>query len=124
MHAKTSRPEAVARSGRCRRRRMPPSRMSNGSSGRNSARSEPAPDAMILGGPSNPDWNSRPPDWSNDDDQRGSLPSRMPRSHPMSRLTEFYRGAGTDNWGRSLAEIWAFSDDELEGIHDFIQWMF
>jgi hypothetical protein len=42
----------------------------------------------------------------------------------MSRLTEFYRGAGTDSRGRTLAEMWAFSDGEMEDIHDFIQWMF
>jgi hypothetical protein len=42
----------------------------------------------------------------------------------MSELTDFYRGAGVDSRGRSLAEMWAFSDEDLESIHDFIQWMF
>ena len=42
----------------------------------------------------------------------------------MSKLTEFYRGTGTDSEGRSLADVWAFSDNELEAIHDFIQWLF
>ncbi len=42
----------------------------------------------------------------------------------MSRLTEFYLGAGTDNRGRTLAGMWAFSDGQLEDVHDFIQWMF
>ncbi len=42
----------------------------------------------------------------------------------MSRLTDFYRGHGTDDRGRSLATLWGFSDDQFESIHDFIQWMF
>jgi hypothetical protein len=42
----------------------------------------------------------------------------------MSQLTEFYRGAGTDSEGRTLAGIWAYSDADLESIHDFIQWLF
>ena len=42
----------------------------------------------------------------------------------MSQLTAFYRGTGTDVEGRTLAEIWAYSDAELEGVHDFIQWLF
>ena len=42
----------------------------------------------------------------------------------MSRLTDFYRGFGTDGAGRTLAQVWAFGDDELEDIHDFIQWLF
>src|SRR5262249_56637134 len=42
----------------------------------------------------------------------------------MSRLVDFYRGAGTDTGGRRLAEIWAWGDDDLEAVHDFIQWLF
>jgi hypothetical protein len=42
----------------------------------------------------------------------------------MSRLTDFYRGTAADAEGRTLAELWAYSDADLEGIHDFIQWMF
>jgi len=42
----------------------------------------------------------------------------------MSQLTAFYRGTGTDVEGRTLAGIWAYSDAELEGVHDFIQWLF
>ncbi len=42
----------------------------------------------------------------------------------MSQLTDFYRGTGTDAEGRTLAEIWAYSDAELEGVHDFIQSLF
>jgi hypothetical protein len=42
----------------------------------------------------------------------------------MSQLTDFYRGAGTDSEGRTIAEIWAYSHEQLEEIHDFIQWLF
>src|SRR4051812_19771894 len=42
----------------------------------------------------------------------------------MSRLIDFYRGTGTDSEGRTIATVWAFSDAELESIHDFIQWLF
>jgi hypothetical protein len=42
----------------------------------------------------------------------------------MSRLLDFYRGEGTDTEGRRLAEIWAWDDDDLEAVHDFIQWLF
>jgi hypothetical protein len=42
----------------------------------------------------------------------------------MSPLIEFYRGRGTDAEGRTLAEVWAFSDIELEDVHDFIQRLF
>jgi hypothetical protein len=42
----------------------------------------------------------------------------------MSRLLDFYRGTGSDNRGRTLAEIWAYSDEQLEDVHDFIQWLF
>lgn len=42
----------------------------------------------------------------------------------MSQLVEFYRGTGEDSEGRKLADVWAFSDDEMEFHHDFIQWMF
>jgi hypothetical protein len=42
----------------------------------------------------------------------------------MSRLTDFYRGHGIDSRGRTLDDLWNLSDDSLESIHDFIQWMF
>src|SRR5258708_22407743 len=42
----------------------------------------------------------------------------------MSRLVRFYRGEGTDTEGRLLHEIWGWSDDDLEEVHDFIQWLF
>jgi len=42
----------------------------------------------------------------------------------MSRLLDFYRGQGTDAEGRFLKEIWTWDDDNLEAVHDFIQWLF
>jgi hypothetical protein len=42
----------------------------------------------------------------------------------MSRLLDFYRGDGNDSEGRSLSDLWDLSDDEMEAVHDFIQWMF
>jgi hypothetical protein len=42
----------------------------------------------------------------------------------MSRLTEFYRGTAPDTAGRTLEQIQGFSDQRLEAVHDFIQWMF
>jgi hypothetical protein len=42
----------------------------------------------------------------------------------MSQLTDFYRGTGADSEGRTLAELWRYSDDQLESVHDFIQWLF
>ncbi len=42
----------------------------------------------------------------------------------MSVLTDFYRGKITDHENRTLEDLWAFSDDEMEMCHDFIQWMF
>jgi hypothetical protein len=42
----------------------------------------------------------------------------------MSKLLDFYRGQGTDSEGRTLGELWSWNDDQLEEVHDFIQWMF
>jgi hypothetical protein len=39
-------------------------------------------------------------------------------------LLEFYSKAGSDDRGRRIEEIWRFSHDELEAIHDYIQWLF
>lgn len=39
-------------------------------------------------------------------------------------LTPFLRGAGPDRQGRTHADILNFSDEELEEVHDYIQWLF
>ena len=41
-----------------------------------------------------------------------------------SRIVAFLSGSGKDTRGRWLDEILAFSDDELEHRHDYIQWLF
>lgn len=40
------------------------------------------------------------------------------------RVLAFYREIGTDDAGRSLANILEMSDDQLEHVHDHIQWLF
>jgi hypothetical protein len=42
----------------------------------------------------------------------------------MSKLLDFYRGQGTDVQHRRLDDIWQWDDDDWEGVHDFIQWLF
>ena len=39
------------------------------------------------------------------------------------RITSFYSG-GVDDRGRTLESILAWPDEELEAVHDYIQWMF
>jgi hypothetical protein len=39
-------------------------------------------------------------------------------------LTTFLGGRGTDHRGRGLHDLVAFSDDRLEAVHDYIQWLF
>ena len=41
-----------------------------------------------------------------------------------TELVEFLSGSGRDARGRRLNEILAFSDEDLEAHHDFIQWLF
>lgn len=40
------------------------------------------------------------------------------------RILAFFRGTGTDDAGRRLADILAWGDDALEYHHDYIQWVF
>ena len=39
-------------------------------------------------------------------------------------LLAFYRGDAPDWNGRRLEQIWSWTDDRLEAVHDYIQWMF
>ena len=39
------------------------------------------------------------------------------------RVVAFYSG-GKDDRGRTLQEIWRWSDEELERVHDYVQWVF
>jgi hypothetical protein len=53
------------------------------------------------------------------------MPSRdKPTDESPGRLVSFYAGESTDDSGRSLDEILSWSDDRLEDVHDYIQWLF
>ena len=41
-----------------------------------------------------------------------------------SRIIAFYSGTEPDNRGRYLHEIQEWQDDQLEAVHDYIQWLF
>ena len=43
---------------------------------------------------------------------------------PNEKLIAFYSGKGTDDRGRRIDEIWRFSHEELESVHDYVQWLF
>lgn len=42
---------------------------------------------------------------------------------PADAVVAFYSG-GFDNQHRTLEELWSWSDERLEAVHDYIQWMF
>jgi hypothetical protein len=42
----------------------------------------------------------------------------------MSLLVDLYRGRAVDTEGRSLKDVLSWPDDELEVVHDFVQWLF
>ncbi|EPE35855.1 hypothetical protein GLAREA_05193 [Glarea lozoyensis ATCC 20868] len=50
----------------------------------------------------------------------------MPRTSSLRApdLIEFFEGTGTDDQGRSLSQILAWSDENLEWSHDYIQTVF
>jgi formamidopyrimidine-DNA glycosylase len=50
------------------------------------------------------------------DPSRGSREGR--------RIVAFYEGAAPDDRGRRLGDVLEFHDDQLEEVHDFIQWLF
>ncbi|HEY8381625.1 MAG TPA: opioid growth factor receptor-related protein [Microvirga sp.] len=41
-----------------------------------------------------------------------------------SRLHAFLAGTGPDDRGRRATDVLAFSNEELEAVHDYIQWLF
>jgi len=41
-----------------------------------------------------------------------------------SRIIGFYSGTEPDHRGRYLHEIQSWPDDQLEAVHDYIQWLF
>jgi hypothetical protein len=40
------------------------------------------------------------------------------------RLRSFLAGTGRDSRGRLAADVLNFSDEQLESVHDYIQWLF
>lgn len=42
----------------------------------------------------------------------------------MSPVAAFLAGEGSDHKGRVLPDVLAFSDEEIEQHHDYIQWLF
>ncbi len=39
-------------------------------------------------------------------------------------ILDFYRGEKPDAAGRMIDQIWAFDNEQLEAVHNFIQWLF
>jgi hypothetical protein len=48
----------------------------------------------------------------------------LPGDREMSQVLDFYRGQATDTERRRLQEIWGWTNEEFEEVHDFIQWLF
>jgi len=42
----------------------------------------------------------------------------------MSRIIDFYLYDGCTDTGHRLEQIWCWPNSKLEGIHDYIQWVF
>lgn len=51
------------------------------------------------------------------------LNSRNSKPPPMA-IIEFYRGSGVDGAGRTIEEVLSFTHDQMEEVHDYIQWLF
>jgi ADP-ribosylglycohydrolase len=49
---------------------------------------------------------------------------RRDQDIPNDMLIDFLRGAGPDSYGRYHDDILKFSDEELENVHNYIQWLF
>jgi hypothetical protein len=45
-------------------------------------------------------------------------------SKETDAILKFYSGSGPDHRGRYLRDIQSWSDDNLEYVHDYIQWLF
>jgi len=42
----------------------------------------------------------------------------------MNQIIKFYSHSGTDNLGRTLKDMWTWSNLDFERTHNYIQWMF
>src|ERR1700724_2057723 len=56
-------------------------------------------------------------------DTRRQADSRSPVANNI-QIIGFYSGTEPDHRGRYVHEIQAWPDDQLEAIHDYIQWLF
>jgi len=43
---------------------------------------------------------------------------------PNQQLIDFYKGEGGDAASRRIETVWAFGHEQLESVHDYIQWLF
>jgi hypothetical protein len=41
-----------------------------------------------------------------------------------SKLINFYLGNECDHRGRNIIAIWQWNNEQLETVHDYIQWLF
>ncbi|MFQ4137722.1 opioid growth factor receptor-related protein [Nodosilinea sp. PGN35] len=49
----------------------------------------------------------------------------MTRDNQLTqRIVPFYLGIQADVQGRMIQEIWSWNFEELECVHDFVQWLF
>lgn len=39
-------------------------------------------------------------------------------------LLGFLKGTGKDRHGRTIEEIWNYTDEQIESVHNYIQWLF
>jgi len=51
-------------------------------------------------------------------------PARTRQGSATEMLLPYFRGTGTDDIGRRLAEVRAWDFDRMEMAHDYVQWMF
>jgi hypothetical protein len=45
-------------------------------------------------------------------------------NHRNEIFIKFYLGLGPDSEGRMLRDIWSWDFEQLENVHDYIQWLF
>ena len=49
--------------------------------------------------------------------------SQKPINHDVN-IVDFYSGKACDVYGRKIVDIWEYNDNQLEYIHNYIQWLF
>jgi Opioid growth factor receptor (OGFr) conserved region len=46
------------------------------------------------------------------------------KNQELHPIIGFYSGKSTDYQGRNIRDIWNYNDQQLEFVHDYIQWLF